>query len=86
MPVAAGPAVPLWLMVAGAKAVKLVWQVSHWAVVGICRPGFPVAWAPLWQVAQRPATGGVAVACSNNADIHPPNDKWQESHWALVGT
>ena len=46
-PAASGPVVPAWLIVAGANAVKLLWHVSHCAVVGMWFVGLPSAWVPL---------------------------------------
>ncbi len=54
--------VPAWLIVDGANALKLLWQVSHCAVVGMWFVGLPSAFTLLWQLEQRPATAGVAVA------------------------
>ena len=34
LPADTGPVVPVWLIEAGAKAVKFLWQVSHCASVG----------------------------------------------------
>ena len=85
MPVATGPAVPVWFMVAGAKAVKLLWQVSHCDVVGICVLGLPKAVEPLWQVEQRPAAGGFAAAWLNVAVAQLTVELWQVSHCELVG-
>ena len=55
------PLRPVWFICAGLKAVKLLWQVSHWPDVGMCEIGFPRAATLLWQLEQRPATGGVAA-------------------------
>ena len=71
-------------MVAGANAVKLVWQVSHCAVVGMCVLGLPNADVPLWQLAQRPATGGLAVAWLKVAVAQLVVELWQVSHCAVV--
>ena len=60
-PVTGGTAVE-WLKAAVAQEVVEVWQVSHWALVGMWLVGLPRAVAPLWQLEQRPAAGGLAVA------------------------
>ncbi len=86
MPADTGPVVAAWLIVAGANALKLLWQVSHCAVVGMWTVGLPGAWLPLWQLAHRPVTVGVAVAWLNVAPAHVVVEVWQVSHCAVVAT
>ncbi len=71
-------------MVAGAKAVKLVWQVSHCAVVGTWLVDLPSALVPLWQVEQRPATAGTAVVWLKLPVAQVVVELWQVEHWAVV--
>ena len=84
LPAATGPVVPAWLIVAGAKAVKVLWQVSHCAVVGMWLVGLPSAFVLLWQVEHRPATAGVAVAWLKVAVAQVVVELWQASHCCVV--
>jgi hypothetical protein len=71
-------------MAAGAKVVKLTWQLSHGALVGMWLVGLPSAVAPLWQLLQRPATGGFAVWWLKVAVAQLVVELWQLSHCAVV--
>ena len=84
LPAALGPVVPVWLIDAGANAVVFLWQVSHCADVGMCVVGLPKAVVPLWQLEQRPATGGLAVAWLKVAVAQLVVELWQVSHCAVV--
>ncbi len=86
LPADTGPVVPAWLIVDGANAAKPVWQVSHCAVVGMWFVGLPSACVPLWQLAHRPATVGVAAAWLNVAVAQVVVELWQVSHCAVVAT
>ena len=85
MPAATGPVVAVWLIVAGANAVNALWQLSHCAVVGMWLVGLPSAFTLLWQLEQRPATAGVAVAWLNVPVAQVVVELWQVSHCAVVG-
>jgi hypothetical protein len=84
LPAASGPVVPVWLIVGPVKEVNTLWQTSHCAVVGMWMVGLPSAVLPLWQVAQRPATAGTAVAWLKVAVAQLVVELWQVSHCAVV--
>ena len=84
LPADTGPVVAAWLIAAGANAAKLVWQVSHCAVVGMWFVGLPSAFTLLWQLEHRPATAGVAAAWLKVAVAQVVVELWQVSHWAVV--
>jgi hypothetical protein len=67
-------------MRAPAKVTVLLWQVSQGALVTMCVAGFPVAVAPLWQLAQ-PLTMPVWFIL---APAKLTVLLWQVSHGTLV--
>lgn len=70
---------PTWFIGAGSQA-RVEWQVSQARLVGMWDPGWAVARAPLWQLAQLP---GVTPPWSNLTVTHV-NVPWQVSHEAEV--
>ena len=85
LPAATGPVVPVWLMMAGAKAVKFLWQTSHCAVVRMwMEAGLPSALVPLWHVEQIPVAGGLAVAWLKVPVAQVVVELWQVLHCAVV--
>jgi len=71
--------IPAWFIGAGFHAC-VEWQVSQARLVGMWDPGWAVARAPLWQVAQLP---GVTPAWSNRTVVQL-NVLWHESQEADV--
>ena len=64
--------------------MNTLWQVSHCAVVGMWLVGLPSAFTLLWQVEQRPATAGVAVAWLKVTVAQVVVELWQVSHCCVV--
>lgn len=71
---------PVWFIVRETKLLVLVWQVSHWAVVGMWVRSLPVAVVPSWQVEQRPAVDASWV----NLAGFQSSVVWHESQDSLV--